>query len=87
MDNEQLMRAHDESAQEACIWRRLQGLLAEQRDALLAAAPDQLAAGAAFERMMIRLCVEEGAAQGRMLRAREQLGRRPPRRAAEATSA
>jgi hypothetical protein len=83
----QLIELHDAAAHEACIWRWLQELLGAGRDELLAAAPDRLGAIEAFESVMTQLCVEEGAAMGRMLRARELLGRRPPRRSLLTASA
>lgn len=86
-DPDRLRDLHDAAAQQACIWRRLQELLAERREELLSTASDRLAAIGAFESVMTELCVREGAATGTMLRIREQLGRRPARRPAVATPA
>ena len=82
---QRLYDLHDAAADEAYVWRRLQELLAEQRDELLSAAPDRLAAVGAFESVMTELCVREKTATGTVLRIREKLGWRPSRRLALAT--
>lgn len=81
-DEQQMIKLHDKAAREACAWRTLQRELEEKRDEIVPAAPhpDRLDAITGFESVMSRLCAEEAAAWGRMMRLREQIGRRPPRR-------
>lgn len=86
-DRDRLRDLHDAAADDACIWRRLQGLLAEQREEFLLTASDRLAAVCAFQSAMVELCMREGAAMGTMLRIREQLGCRPAPRRTDTVSA
>ncbi len=75
-NDDDLIAQHDKAAKCATVWRRLQRDLA----ALPVYCVADAASRAAAEAVMVRLVEQEAAALGRMVRLREQLGRRPPRR-------
>ena len=81
-DEQHLIELHDEAAFAACGWRKLQEILEEVAAEIIPSTthPDHPAAMRAVDSLMGRMRAEEGEAAGRMMRLRERLGRRPPRR-------
>lgn len=87
-DEENLMKLHDKAAREARGWQILQAELERLRSEMVPPSghPEYPAALRGFETTMGRLRAEEGTALGTMMRLREQLGRRPPRRQRKAAN-